>query len=121
MLVGQRYGPIKDSTGYLYFELLSRASSKEPLDSAYSVRKAEAAKELMRMKEKRLVNLFLAQSGQSRGFTIFQDRLSRIQVSPIPMMTFRVLGFGGRMFAVPFVDRQIEWLNVEPPKGAIAF
>jgi parvulin-like peptidyl-prolyl isomerase len=121
MLVGQRYGPIKDSTGYLYFELLSRTSSNEPLDSAYSVRKAESAKELMRMKEKRLVNLFLAQSGQSRGFTIFQDRLSKIQVSPIPMMTFRVLGFGGRMFAVPFVDRQIEWLNVEPPKGAIAF
>jgi len=36
-------------------------------------------------------------------------------------MTFRVLGFGGRMFAVPFVDRQIEWLNVEPPKGKIVF
>ena len=121
MLVGQRYGPIKDSTGYLYFELLSRQNSKEPTDTAYAGRKTRAAAELMRLKEKRFVNLFLAQSGQSRGFTIFQDRLSGIQVSPIPMMTFRVLGFGGRMFAVPFVDRQIEWLNVEPPQGKIAF
>ena len=121
MLAGQRYGPLKDSNGYLYFELLSRQTPNEPADTAYAGRKKRATAELLREKEKRLVNVFLAQSGESRGFTIFQDRLRRIKVSPIPMMTFKILGFGGRMFAVPFVDRQIEWLNVEPPKAKIAF
>jgi parvulin-like peptidyl-prolyl isomerase len=121
MLVGQRYGPLREGQGYLYFELISKDSRREPTDTGYVGRKQRARNELLRQKEKRLVNLFLAQAGESRGYTIFQDRLSRIKVSPIPMMTFRILGFGGRMFAVPFVDRQIEWLNVEPPKGKIVF
>lgn len=121
MLVGQRYGPLKDGQGYLYFELMSKHSPPEPRDTAYVGKKQRATNELLRQKEKRLVNLFLAQAGESRGYAIFQDRLSAVKVSPIPMMTFRILGFGGRMFAVPFVDRQIEWLNVEPPKGKIVF
>jgi hypothetical protein len=121
MLVGQRYGPLREGQGYLYFELMSKDSRREPTDTGYVGRKQRATNELLRQREKRLVNLFLAQAGESRGFTIYQDRLSRIKVSPIPMMTFRILGFGGRMFAVPFVDRQIEWLNVEPPKGKIIF
>jgi hypothetical protein len=121
MIVGQRYGPLKDGRGYLYFELLSKDSQREPGDTAYTGRKQRATSELFRQKEKRLVNLFLAQSGESRGYSIFQDRLTRVKVSQVPMMTFRVLGFGGRMFAVPFVDRQIEWLNVEPPAEKIAF
>ena len=121
MLVGQRYGPVREGSGYLYFELMSKDSQREPTDTAYAGRKQRATNELLRQKEKRLLNLFLAQAGESRGYTIFQDRLSRMKVSPIPMMTFRILGFGGRMFAVPFVDRQIEWLNVEPPKGKIVF
>ncbi|MCX6135816.1 MAG: peptidylprolyl isomerase [Ignavibacteriales bacterium] len=121
MIVGQRYGPVKEGSGYLYFELLSKDPQKEPVDTGFTERMDRAKNELLRQKEKRLVNLFLAQAGQSRGYSIYQDRLSRIKASPIPMMTFRILGFGGRMFAVPFVDRQIEWLNVEPPQGQIAF
>ena len=65
------------------------------------------------------MDLFLAQVGEKRGFDVFQDRLARIKVTPIPMMSFRILGFGGRMFAMPFVDRQIDWINVEPPAGII--
>ncbi|HTY38476.1 MAG TPA: peptidyl-prolyl cis-trans isomerase [Bacteroidota bacterium] len=121
MLVGQQYGPVKEGAEYVYFELMSKDTRAEPSDTVYASKKARARSELLRQKEKRLTNLFLAQSGQQRGFTIFQDRLSKIKVSPIPMMTFRVLGFGGRMFAVPFLDRQIDWLNVEPPTQKIAF
>ena len=35
------------------------------------------------------------------------------------MMTYRLLGFGGRMFEVPFVEKLIDWLNVEPPGNKI--
>jgi len=52
---------------------------------------------------------------------IYQDRLLRLKLSSVPMTTFRILGFGGRMFAVPFVDPQIDWLSVEPPSGTIVF
>lgn len=119
MEIGERYGPLKLPRGYLYFELVAKERESLSTDSSF-VRKSERARrELLRMKEKRMMDLFLAQVGEKRGFDVFQDRLARIKVTPIPMMTFRTLGFGGRMFAVPFVDRQIDWINVEPPAGII--
>jgi hypothetical protein len=36
------------------------------------------------------------------------------------MMTYRILGFGGRMFEVPFVERQIDWLSIESPSSQIS-
>jgi peptidyl-prolyl cis-trans isomerase C len=119
MDVGQRYGLLKVSRGYLYFELVAKHSQKLAGDSTDAAGRDQAKGGLQRMKQRRMMNLFLAQVGQRRGFNIYQDRLNRINVSPIPMMTFRILGFGGRMFAVPFLDRQIEWINVEPPSGII--
>jgi parvulin-like peptidyl-prolyl isomerase len=121
MIPGQRYGPLKDSMGFVYFELLSKDIKGEGNDTALAARLSRARKDLFRMKEKRMVTLFLAQTGDTRGFDVYQDRLMKLEVSPVPMMTFRILGFGGRMFAVPFVDPQIEWLNVTPPSEKIVF
>jgi hypothetical protein len=121
MTPGQRYGPLKDSTGFIYFELLSKETKSELSDTALGARLEKARKELAHMKEKRMLTLFLAQTGASRGFDIYQDRLMKLEVSTTPMMTFKILGFGGRMFAVPFVDPQIEWLNVTPPSEKIVF
>jgi len=67
------------------------------------------------MKRQGLLNRLLARSAQQRGVEIYDDRLRAIAVTPVPMLTYRILGFGGRMFAVPFVDPQIQWLNVEAP------
>ena len=42
-----------------------------------------------------------------------------VRVTPLPMLAYRLLGFGGRMFDVPFVQPQTDWLNEEPPKEVI--
>ena len=116
---GQRFGPVRDSSGIVYFELLAKRRSYPIPDSSIATRIAQAKKDLRLMKQKRMVTRFLAQVGKQRGFDIYADRLQRLAVSPVAMLAFRLLGFGGRMFAVPFVDRQLEWLSVEPPQGTI--
>jgi hypothetical protein len=121
MEVGERYGPLPEGKEFVYFELLSKDSSRVLRDSTAAGARESALREVRRQKEKRTLDLFLAKTGATRGFMIYQDRVSRLKLSPVPMMTFRMLGFGGRMFAVPFVDPQIDWLNVEPPTGPIAF
>ena len=75
--------------------------------------------EVFRMKVKRTTDLFLAQSAKRRGFDIYQESLLSLKVTPVPMMTYRLLGFGGRMFSVPFVSKQIDWVNVDPPSSTI--
>jgi hypothetical protein len=115
MDIGQRYGPLRTSEGEIYFELIAKDSANVSSDTSLAARFARARDELLRMKGKRLLTMLLARSGKERGFDVYADRLEKLDVSPIPMMTFRILGFGGRMFAVPFVEPQLDWLDVTPP------
>ena len=119
MEIGQRHGPMRTPGGYLLFELIDKDSLATRIDSTVAERKEKATQELLRLKRQATMGQFLAQLGAKKGFDIYQDRLMQINVSPVPMMTFRLLGFGGRMFAVPFVDRQVEWVGITPPAGII--
>jgi parvulin-like peptidyl-prolyl isomerase len=116
--VGEQYGPIRTLDGVVMFELVAR-KDPENQDTSYAMRLDMARTAVLKTKQKRVLDLFLAQSAEQRGFTVYQDRLSLLKVSPIPMVTFRYLGFGGRIFAVPFLEKQVDWLNVDPPSARI--
>lgn len=117
--VGQRYGPLAMEGGQLYFEVIAKKSAPLRQDTAFSERFARAREDAHAMKARRTLTLFLAGMGKEMGFDIYSDRVSMLKASPIPMMTFRILGFGGKMIAVPFVDPQLDWLDVEPPKEVV--
>lgn len=119
MDVGARFGPISSQDGVSFFELLAKKSESAPSDTSAIRAKQNAKNEVLRRKQKRTLDLFLSQVGKERGFTIFQDRLKEIKVTAIPMMTFRILGFGGRMFEVPFVEKQVDWPGIEPSSAKI--
>jgi len=119
MEVGQRFGPFSIPEGAYYFELLAKETEPESADTSVLSEKREGRAELLRMKQTKIMNQFLSQLAEQRGYQIYEDRFNKVSVSPIPMMTFRKLGFGGRMFEVPFVEKQIDWLNVDPPGGKI--
>jgi len=119
MEVGQQYGPVKTSDGFVYFELLGRKDEGTAIDTAGDARWRSARDELLRMKQKGILDTFLAQVGQERGFVVYEDRLKKISVSSVPMMTFRMVGFGGRMVAVPFVQKELNWLDINPPAQKI--
>ncbi len=116
--IGEQYGPIRTGDGVVLFELVAR-KDPENRDTSYAMRLDMARNAVLKIKQKQLLDLFLAQSAEQRGFTVYQDRLSLLKVSPIPMVTFRYIGFGGRIFAVPYLEKQVDWLNVEPPAARI--
>lgn len=116
MDVGQRYGPIQTHNGEVYFELVAKHERPLQEDTSLAGKFARGSKELRRMKERRALDLVLSKAGKLRGYTIYSDRLEKLEVTPIPMMTYRILGFGGRIFAVPFVDPLIDWMGIEPPE-----
>jgi parvulin-like peptidyl-prolyl isomerase len=116
---GQRYGPVSVPGGELMFEVIGKRSAGGKGDSVSAGPEQDARAELTAMKRQGLLNQFLSQSAMKRGIDVYEDRLRAIAVTPIPMLTYRILGFGGRMFEVPFVDPQIQWLNVEPPQNPV--
>jgi parvulin-like peptidyl-prolyl isomerase len=119
MNVGERYGPITVPGGALYFELAAKTAPSPPGDTSGRARADRAYDDLRSMKERRAVTLTLARLGKQLGFEVYSDRLRMLTVSPTPMMTFRILGFGGRMFEVPFVEPELDWLNVDSPQDNI--
>lgn len=45
------------------------------------------------------------------GITIYEQNLEAVKVSSVPAMVYRYLGFGGRIFAVPLTEPNIQWVN----------
>lgn len=116
MGVGQRYGPVRVGGRFVYFELVERNVKR---DTSTAGVYEDAVNEVRGMKVRRVLSEHIAALGKEMGFTIFQDQLKNVSVSGVPMMTFRLLGFGGRMFEVPFVIKEIDWLNVGTENGKV--
>jgi hypothetical protein len=116
MQKGERQGPLQVKDEYIFFELLKKELPVRMTDSAFTSSMRTAATAARRLKQKKTLDIFIAKSGQQRGFDIYADRLKLLRVSNTPMMTYRILGFGGRMFAAPFVTRQVDWIEVENPE-----
>jgi parvulin-like peptidyl-prolyl isomerase len=116
MQTGERQGPIQVNDEYIFFELIKKELPAHITDSAFTSAMQTAASAARRLKQKKTLDIFIAKSAQQRGFDIYEDRLKLLNVTKTPMMTYRILGFGGRMFAAPFVTRQVDWIEVENPE-----
>ncbi len=116
MHVGECQGPLKLKDEYIYIELLNKELPAHVTDSVFTSSMQTTALAARRLKQKKTLDIFIAKSAQQHGFDIYADRLKMLKVSPVPMMTYRILGFGGRMFAAPFVTRQVDWIEVENPE-----
>jgi hypothetical protein len=112
---GERYGPVALKDGPIFFELFDKKIPAGIQDTGFVVKFNAAKEEYSRLKQRGALNVSLSRLGQKMGFSVYQERLDRIKLTPLPMMTYRILGFGGRMFATPLVRRQVEWLGVDNP------
>ena len=118
MSIGQMYGPIRAGKGLLLFELVARQDSVDS-DTTLVHKKRAAAENLLRLARKAHLDEFIARSAATKGFSVFEDRIRALDLSPIPMMTFRSLGFGGRIFAAPLMPRLFEWVNIDVPTPVV--
>jgi parvulin-like peptidyl-prolyl isomerase len=119
MNVGEHHGPIHVNNEYVFFELVKKDLPAGITDSSFSATVRKAASALHPIKQKKVLDAFIAKNARDRGYDVYADRLKLLKVSNAPMMTYRILGFGGRMFAVPFVTPQIDWIGVEDPEKVL--
>ncbi|HLP16568.1 MAG TPA: peptidylprolyl isomerase [Bacteroidota bacterium] len=117
MTVGQVYGPVSIPGRFVLFTLLAKKNFPEKGDTAFASKYEQAKSRYLSLKFKNELNHLLADQAEKRGFAVFGDRLKKIEVTSIPMMTFRILGFGGRLFEMPFVEPRLDWLGIDPSKS----
>jgi parvulin-like peptidyl-prolyl isomerase len=112
---GEWRGPITLDGKKLAIQLVKREPPPVLRTAEGSARLEKVRERLLALKRKGRMSQAIGRLAKSNGFTVNEENLRALEVSRIPMMTFKVLGFGGRMFAAPFVDRQTEWLDVALP------
>jgi hypothetical protein len=54
---------------------------------------------------------FVGAAANTTEIIIYKNNIDAMKVTATPSMVFRFLGFGGRMFAVPFVVPHLGWIN----------
>ncbi len=111
MKTGERYGPLSVPDGVLYFELAGKKLAPHAGDTSFAEKFSRAREEAREKMGRRAVTLRLSLLAKEKGVDVYTDRLKMLSVSRVPMMTFRILGFGGRMLAVPFVVPELDWLD----------
>ncbi|HAP35134.1 MAG TPA: hypothetical protein DCQ28_04020, partial [Bacteroidetes bacterium] len=57
------------------------------------------------------IDRIIGSVANSTEITFYEQNFKDVHVSSTPSMIFRILGFGGRMPAVPFVIPQLGWIN----------
>lgn len=109
MRIGQIYGPVKLDGGYSIFKLIDK---KIVTDSLFKMN--EEPKDFIKMKVSlvkinKLINEKTVQLAQKYGFQINENLLNNTNVSQINTFTYRLIGFGGKIAALPVTLPIFEW------------
>ena len=106
---GQVYGPVRSGTGYSVFQVLQKVSPVSDTTLGQSIGLAE--KLLLQEKRQEVLDRAIARLADAGGVTIHRARVLALNVSRTQMYTFRYIGFGGRINAVPMLFPRESWIR----------
>ncbi len=106
---GSSYGPLLMNGKYTIFRLLEKKSNLSRNDIDKSM---QAARDLMlEQKQKETLNTYISKLSTEQRTKIFESKLDKIEVTPIQMLTFRYIGFGGKIIAAPALYPREGWIK----------
>lgn len=80
-------------------------------DTSVVMNDDKAREKAFEIKSHSSADRFVGDIANSTVIRIYEENFRNLRVTATPSMVFRYLGFGGRMFAVPFVIPQVGWIQ----------
>ncbi|MEW5799005.1 MAG: peptidylprolyl isomerase [Bacteroidota bacterium] len=108
--VGDIEGPLKIKEGLTIFTVLERKIIDDSLRMNFAVTKRTIEQKLLGIKRQKTLDRFIGTLAKKYGVTMNESNLRKTSTSTSSMFTWRHIGFGGRIVAVPQVIRQAEWV-----------
>jgi hypothetical protein len=108
---GKILGPVKTKDGYSIFSVLGKKLRKGKGVMPYDSLKEEVRAELYKKKVSGKLDDFVAAAAKNYPVTLHYDRLKQLQISPINVVTKRMIGFGGSMPASPGLVPVFRWVD----------
>ncbi len=110
--VGDVYGPMKLPEGYSIFKLIDKKESAAPTAKTFAEVKNSIKEDLLYQKFIKNFYSYTGKLADKFGIKINQKNLNAVNVTNISMLTYKYIGFGGVMTAVPFTNSWYEWYDI---------
>lgn len=111
MEIGDIYGPIKLSEGFSLIKLIDKKESYVNMPKPFEVIKEEIKNELASKKIKNKMTNYTVHLANKYGVEIDREALDAIEVTQLNSFGFRILGFGGKITAVPLLAPNPDWVG----------
>ncbi len=106
---GQLIGPLRIKEGLTIFKVLGKKVLIDTTGAEFEKYKGAIQKRLLQEKQQQTVAHYVAGLAKKYGVTIDQKALRNLHATTTQMFTWRYLGFGGRIVAVPSVVPDDGW------------
>ncbi len=110
MKIGEVYGPISTPDGYSIFELIGKKEIDSVSETTLKHYKEIAKSDLEEKKLDTLLTNYTIKLANKFGVKINRQTVNSLKLTDINMFTFRYMGFGGRIAAVPFTSSFYDWM-----------
>ncbi|MBU1095602.1 MAG: peptidyl-prolyl cis-trans isomerase [Bacteroidetes bacterium] len=111
MNIGDIYGPLKTEHGYSIFKLIGKKEENEKIPKPFEEIKNELKIQIGSEKLREKFVDKTAELAVKFGVSVDENILNSIKVNDLQMIVYRYMGFGGRIFAVPFTNTFTEWVK----------
>jgi len=107
MNIGEIYGPVKVPEGYSIFKLIDKKYTSTGIKDTVDTKLIRMQLSLKKMND--IINTKTTQLAEKYGISLNNDLLHKIEVSPLNTFTYRLIGFGGKIAALPITIPVYEW------------
>lgn len=115
---GSIYGPVEEKGEFFLYQVLDERSSVNDAAIRNSI---DVARQMLLDEERRkTLDRYVAGLAENDNVKIFRENVLSLKVTPFQMLTYRLIGFGGRILAVPSLYPREGWIryfnqNKRPP------
>jgi hypothetical protein len=108
--IGDLVGPIHTEEGYSIFKVLGKKEEGTQDTRPFDEVKKEIRRTLLGMKNYHGLIKYTVRLAREYGITIDNKVLDGIEVTNIFSVTYRYMGFGGRILGAPLISPSTEWV-----------
>lgn len=108
----QVYGPISRNDKYTLLYVKEKHQSKDTLNFPFETMKEGLRNQLRTIRLNDIVNRKTIEFASKKNIKINEAVFKNIKSSEIQVFVHRLMGFGGRIAAVPLTDNWTDWINV---------
>lgn len=111
MKIDEVYGPVKVKDGYIILKLLEVKEDSSSDKASFEEIKKQFSQELRYLKKKDMINKFIGKLAAENKININEELLKNIRTTTHNAVVFEMLGFGGKLTAVPLISPNSEWVE----------